>query len=98
MFKCRNSLKKKAPKTISARPIINSQIKTTIESSDGALDVGKFTQTKTVDKKKYENVKGSISAKEKVKRQRVNGQSGIGESFKEWRSEDEMRLRQHYDS
>ena len=38
-----------------------------------------------------------VNAKERVKQQRLNGQSGIGENFKVWRSEEEMRLRQHYD-
>lgn len=40
--------------------------------------------------------KGSL-AKERVKNQRLKGQSGIGEDFKTWRSEEEMRLRQHFD-
>ena len=38
------------------------------------------------------------NAKERVKQQRLNGQSGIGENFKVWRSEEEMRLRQQFDS
>lgn len=38
-----------------------------------------------------------VNAKERVKQQRLNGQSGIGENFKVWRSEEEMRLRQTYD-
>ncbi|KAH8049607.1 hypothetical protein JL721_11643 [Aureococcus anophagefferens] len=37
-----------------------------------------------------------VNAKERVKQQRLNGQSGIGENFKVWRSEEEMP-RQHYD-
>lgn len=32
-----------------------------------------------------------------VKNQRLKGQSGIGEDFKTWKSEEEMRLRQQYD-
>lgn len=37
------------------------------------------------------------SAKDKVKRQRLSGQSGIGSDFKEWRSEEFMKQRQQYD-
>lgn len=37
------------------------------------------------------------TGKERVKQQRLNGQSGIGDHFKVWRSEEEMRLRQTYD-
>ena len=33
----------------------------------------------------------------RVKRQRMAGQSGIGEDFKTWKSEAEMVLRQQYD-
>jgi len=36
-------------------------------------------------------------AKERAKHQRLTGQSGIGEDFKTWRTEQEMQLRQHYD-
>eukprot|EP01034_Spumella_vulgaris_P023678 gene23678-29923_t len=38
-----------------------------------------------------------LTAKDRVKRQRLAGQSGIGEDFKSWKSEEEMRQRQHYD-
>jgi hypothetical protein len=34
---------------------------------------------------------------DRVKRQRLGGQSGIGSDFREWRSEEEMRQRQQYD-
>ena len=34
---------------------------------------------------------------DRVKRQRLSGQSGVGSDFKEWRSEEEMRQRQMYD-
>jgi len=34
---------------------------------------------------------------ERVKKQRLAGQSGIGSDFREWRSEEEMRQRQMYD-
>ena len=37
------------------------------------------------------------SAKDRVKRQRLNGQSGIGSDFKTWKSEEEMKQRQQYD-
>lgn len=37
------------------------------------------------------------TAKDRVKKQRLAGQSGIGSDFKEWRSEEEMRQRQMYD-
>ena len=41
--------------------------------------------------------KDKDSAKDRVKRQRLNGQSGIGTDFKTWKSEEEMRQRQQYD-
>ncbi|KAK8816198.1 hypothetical protein AV274_6561 [Blastocystis sp. ATCC 50177/Nand II] len=34
--------------------------------------------------------------KEKMKRQRLKGQSGIGDHFRTWRSEAEMKMRQEY--
>ena len=37
------------------------------------------------------------TAKDRVKRQRLSGQSGIGSDFKTWKSEEEMRQRQQYD-
>ena len=37
------------------------------------------------------------TAKDRVKRQRLSGQSGIGADFKTWKSEEEMRQRQQYD-
>ena len=37
------------------------------------------------------------TGKERVKQQRLNGQSGIGDHFRVWRSEEEMRMRQTYD-
>ena len=41
--------------------------------------------------------KDKESAKDRVKRQRMAGQSGIGSDFKTWKSEEEMRQRQQYD-
>jgi len=38
-----------------------------------------------------------LALQDRVKRQRLSGQSGIGSDFKEWRSEEEMRQRQMYD-
>lgn len=38
-----------------------------------------------------------ISAKERVKGQRLKGQSGIGSDFRVWKSDLEMTLRQQYD-
>ncbi|CAM9940607.1 unnamed protein product [Sphacelaria rigidula] len=38
-----------------------------------------------------------ISAKEKVKGQRLKGQSGIGSDFRVWKSDLEMTMRQQYD-
>lgn len=38
-----------------------------------------------------------LSSQDRVKRQRLSGQSGIGEDFKVWKSEEEMRQRQHFD-
>ena len=39
---------------------------------------------------------GREKFKEKAKRQRRNGQSGIGENFRHWRSDAEMVMRQQY--
>jgi hypothetical protein len=36
--------------------------------------------------------------KDKVKRQRLSGQSGIGEDFRTWRTDEEMALRQQFDA
>eukprot|EP00040_Diaphanoeca_grandis_P017102 m.88729 g.88729 ORF g.88729 m.88729 type:complete len:377 (-) comp26229_c3_seq1:370-1500(-) len=41
--------------------------------------------------------KDKLSGKDKVKRQREKGQSGIGEDFKTWKTEDEMKMRQTFD-
>ena len=38
------------------------------------------------------------TVKDKVKRQRLAGQSGIGSDFKVWKSDEEMRIRQQFDS
>lgn len=35
---------------------------------------------------------------DRVKKQRSSGQSGLGSDFRTWRSEDEMRQRQQFDS
>ena len=40
---------------------------------------------------------GGIDIKERVKHQRLAGQSGIGSDFRTWRTEEEMRLRQSID-
>ncbi|KAF0682852.1 Aste57867_25039 [Aphanomyces stellatus] len=37
------------------------------------------------------------SGKERVKQQRLKGQSGIGSEFKTWKSETEMKMRQEFD-
>ncbi|ETW05937.1 hypothetical protein H310_03571 [Aphanomyces invadans] len=37
------------------------------------------------------------SGKDRVKQQRLKGQSGIGSDFKTWKSETEMKMRQGYD-
>lgn len=39
---------------------------------------------------------GREKFKEKLKRQRLKGQSGIGDHFRVWRSEEDMILRQQY--
>lgn len=56
-------------------------------------------QQKKSETNKVQIQSGSKSslAKERVKGQRLKGQSGIGEDFKTWRSEEEMRLRQTFD-
>lgn len=38
-----------------------------------------------------------VTFKDRTKRQRLAGQSGIGEDFKTWRTDEEMALRQRYD-
>lgn len=45
------------------------------------------------DKEKTEK----MTAKDRVKRQRMKGQAGIGDDFRVWRSEQEMAMRQQYD-
>ena len=39
---------------------------------------------------------GREKIKERMKRQRRNGQSGIGDDFRQWRSDTEMVMRQQY--
>jgi len=39
-----------------------------------------------------------VDFRERTKRQRLAGQSGIGEDFRTWRTDDEMALRQQFDS
>ena len=53
--------------------------------------------TPNVKNPKANRAEDKETAKDRVKRQRMSGQSGIGEDFKTWRSEEEMRLRQTYD-
>lgn len=55
----------------------------------------KGATSKPVEPKQKELEKDT--AKDRVKRQRLNGQSGIGTDFKTWKSEEEMRQRQQYD-
>ncbi|CAM9449003.1 unnamed protein product, partial [Ectocarpus fasciculatus] len=50
-----------------------------------------------VDKRKAAGGKEKISAKDKVKGQRLKGQSGIGSDFRTWKSDLEMTMRQQYD-
>lgn len=50
------------------------------------------------EKGKKKGVAGEkISAKDKVKGQRLKGQSGIGSDFRTWKSDLEMTMRQQYD-
>ena len=59
-------------------------------------------------KKKQRSIGSSTSGKdqedgvnlhrERIKNKRLKGQSGIGEDFRVWRSDEEMRLRQQFDS
>lgn len=55
----------------------------------------KGAMSRPVEPKKKEIEKDT--AKDRVKRQRLSGQSGIGTDFKTWKSEEEMRQRQQYD-
>ncbi|CAM9573990.1 unnamed protein product [Ascophyllum nodosum] len=43
------------------------------------------------------NEKGKVTAKDRVKEQRLKGQSGIGPDFRVWKSDLEMTMRQEYD-
>lgn len=43
------------------------------------------------------DVKGKMTAKERVKGQRLKGQSGIGSDFRVWKSDLEMTMRQEFD-
>jgi len=47
--------------------------------------------------KQSENMDDKTTAKDRVKRQRLRGQSGIGSDFKVWRTDEEMVLRQQFD-
>ena len=55
------------------------------------------TADRPVDEKKKKRPNPS-KAKERTKQQRLAGQSGIGDDFRVWRSEEEMRMRQQFDS
>ena len=63
----------------------------------GGNPTSKSSVTKAIKTSNAETPINKETAKDRVKRQRLSGQSGIGEGFKEWRSEEEMRLRQTYD-
>jgi hypothetical protein len=63
-------------------------------SSMGASAVKGATPKPLVPKQKEVD---KDTAKDRVKRQRLSGQSGIGADFKTWKSEEEMRQRQQYD-
>lgn len=56
-------------------------------------DSGEHHRPKKRDAPKHQN----SEAKARVKQQRRAGQSGIGDDFRIWRSDEEMRLRQQYD-
>ena len=64
-------------------------------SSSSAAAAPVANPTRAAQAKK--NEKPRINAKEKVKNQRLCGQSGIGDDFKVWKSDEEMRMRQQFD-
>lgn len=50
------------------------------------------------DRAARERERERLTQKDRMKHQRLSGQSGIGEDFTTWRSDEEMALRQHFDS
>ena len=67
---------------------LSSESKTSSRAVKGATPKPLVPKQKEVEKD---------TAKDRVKRQRLSGQSGIGADFKTWKSEEEMRQRQQYD-
>ncbi|KAH9101558.1 hypothetical protein AeMF1_021715 [Aphanomyces euteiches] len=48
-------------------------------------------------KRKASGTTDKSSGKERVKQQRLKGQSGIGSDFRTWKSDTEMKMRQEFD-
>ena len=63
-------------------------------NKDGTKIKGPTSKIATIPTKKE---KDKDTGKDRVKKQRLAGQSGIGDDFKEWKSEEAMRQRQQYD-
>ncbi|KAJ1432516.1 hypothetical protein B484DRAFT_429868, partial [Ochromonadaceae sp. CCMP2298] len=79
-----------APKTAPHKPH-SAPVKAQAPAPSAHTSATLATSKKAPDSEKID------SAKDRVKRQRLNGQSGIGTDFKSWKSEEEMRQRQMYD-
>jgi hypothetical protein len=76
----------------------DAQEKAAVESARPAKAALKYgAANKPVEEKGNALAQTRLSGKDRVKQQRLSGQSGIGGDFKVWRSEEEMRMRQQFD-
>nr|CCA22953.1 conserved unknown protein putative [Albugo laibachii Nc14] len=76
------------------KKIPNNQPYTTCESPNTIINVAKRKATR---ESECLSQARSKKVKDKVKQQRLKGQSGIGTDFRTWKSEAEMVMRQQYD-
>mmetsp|Transcript_29126 Transcript_29126/g.27915 ORF Transcript_29126/g.27915 Transcript_29126/m.27915 type:complete len:197 (-) Transcript_29126:36-626(-) len=75
---------------------VNTEVpKTTVADKMSSLGANKKGPTRPI--LAANNEKDKDTAKDRVKRQRLSGQSGIGSDFKTWKSDEEMKQRQQYD-
>jgi hypothetical protein len=81
--------KKSTPKLVSKPAMSFEELKAKTAAATASSTASSGNNRKTVRDKE--------TAKERVKKQRLTGQSGIGDDFRSWRSEEEMRNRQQFD-
>ena len=96
--------KKPTPRVTSSGPRQTPQIHTggppaNVKDPDG---IAQYVE-KMLPKEKAKQPRSGRSdkpseAKERVKKQRLSGQSGLGSDFRTWRSDQEMTMRQQFDS